>query len=135
LIVGATGGIAPVSTESEFQNYLAELLAPLGVIRFGRMFGAVGIIGARGMSGLIIDETLYFKVTAASGSVHEAAGMGQISYDRTGRQEIGLPYFEVPDVILDEPDRFIQWARPVFAAAVPTRRLGLGRRRRTGRKS
>ncbi len=111
-----------MSTESEFQNYLAELLAPLGAIRFRRMFGAVGIFNTRGMFGLIIDETLYFKVTAESRAAYEAAGMSQITYERTGGQEIGLPYFEVPDRLLDEPDAFLEWARTAFAAAVPTRR-------------
>lgn len=122
-------------TESEFQNYLAELLAPLGAICFRRMFGAVGIFGARGMFGLIIDETLYFKVTVESRAVYEAAGMSQITYERAGGQEVGLPYFEVPNELLDEPDRFLDWAKEAFAAAVPARRVGSVRRRQSRRRT
>lgn len=116
-------------TENEFRTYLAELLAPLGPISFRRIFSAVGVLGARGMFGLIVDETLYFKVTDESRADYEAAGMSQITYERASGREVGLPYFEVPDELLDEPERFLEWAEKAFAAAVPARRRNSSRRR------
>ena len=47
---------------SEFQSFLEDLFAPVGGVRFRRMFGGLGIYRDGVMFALVADDVLHFKV-------------------------------------------------------------------------
>jgi len=51
-----------MSTSHEFVDYVLDQLAPVGVILTSRMFGGVLLKVNNKQLGIIIDDTLYFKV-------------------------------------------------------------------------
>lgn len=110
-----------------FSEFLREVLAPLGRITARRMFGATGIFCDGLMFGIVSDDTLYFRVDDGNrATLQEAASAPALSYERKGR-EINLPYWPVPERLLDEPDELAAWARAALGAA---RRVAIRRTRK-----
>jgi DNA transformation protein len=68
------------------------------------------------MFGLIARDRLHFRVDDDNTSMFEAEGMHPFSYDGRGRS-IVLPYWRVPERLLDETDELAEWARAALAAA------------------
>ena len=52
-----------MSVSDEFSTYILELLEPLGSIQTTRMFGGVLLKVNGKQLGILIEETVYFKVT------------------------------------------------------------------------
>jgi len=52
-----------MSVSDEFSTYILELLEPLGSIQTTRMFGGVLLKMNGKQLGILIEETVYFKVT------------------------------------------------------------------------
>lgn len=95
---------------------LEEQLASLGHIVFRRMFGGFGVFCDGLMFGLINDGVLYFKADADTRPAFETEGLEPITYEARGRT-IVLPYWPVPERLLDEPDEMLAWAQTALAVA------------------
>jgi DNA transformation protein len=102
----------------EFQEMLAELFAPLGGVSFRRMFGGVGIFKEGMMFALVASDVLYLKADEATSIAYAAEGSAPWTYEgmKTGKAT-AMPYWRLPDRLLDEPEEFNQWAAAAFAVA------------------
>ena len=81
------------------------------------MFGAIGVFRGDLMFGLIADDTLYFRVDDLNRALFDQEGASDpLRYDRMGRI-VDLPFWRVPDRLLDEPDDLLIWARAAVSAA------------------
>jgi DNA transformation protein len=113
---------------------LEEQLAGLGTVRVRRMFGGGGVYAGGVMFGLVAGDVLYFKGDEATSAPYDAEGMGPFIYEgRSGA--VKMPYWRVPERLLDEPDELIQWARAALdvaqrTAAPKAKRKTKGRRSR-----
>lgn len=105
---------------SEFNDYLAELLAPFAPVAFRRMFGGYGVFRDGLMFGLVADDTLYLKVDDATRKTFENVNSKPFRYDRKGR-EMALSYYEAPVEMLDEPAAAARWAGLAWDAALRAR--------------
>lgn len=95
---------------------LQEQLEPLGRIAFRRMFSGAGVYCDGAIFGLILRDTLHFRVDDGNRAAYQAEGMAPFSYDAKGRTiEVGA-YWRVPERLLDEPDEMVEWARAALAA-------------------
>jgi DNA transformation protein len=95
---------------------LQEQLAPLGRITFRRMFSGAGVYCDGVIFGLILRDTLHFKVDDGNRAAYEAEGMEPFSYEAQGKiRQIGA-YWRVPERLFDEPDEMVDWARAALAA-------------------
>jgi DNA transformation protein len=95
---------------------LEEQLEPLGRIAFRRMFSGAGVYCDGVIFGLILRDTLHFKVDDGNREAYRAEDMEPFSYEAKGqRREIGA-YWRVPERLLDEPEEMVEWARAALAA-------------------
>jgi TfoX/Sxy family transcriptional regulator of competence genes len=76
-------GVSP-----RFQAFVVDLLTPLSPVA-RRMFSGVGLFHSGAMFGLLVRDTLYFRVDAATRERFERAGSEPFSYMR-GERRVSL---------------------------------------------
>jgi DNA transformation protein len=109
---------------------LQEQLEPLGRVTFRRMFSGAGVYCDGVIFGLILRETLHFKVDDGNRAAFQAEGMEPFSYEAQGKiRQIGA-YWRVPERLFDEPDEMVEWARAALAAG---RRAAAGKAGKTSK--
>ena len=86
------------------------------------MFSGVGLFHSGAMFGLLVRDTLYFRVDAATRERFERAGSEAFSYRRGERQVSLSAYYTVPEDLFDRPDELLQWAREAVTVARAARR-------------
>ena len=95
---------------------LEEQLEPLGRITFRRMFSGAGVYCDGVIFGLILRDTLHFRVDDGNRAAYQAEGMVPFSYEAQGKiRQVGA-YWRVPERLFDEPDEMLEWARAAVAA-------------------
>ncbi len=101
--------------ESEF---LRELFSGFGEVVPRKMFGGMGVF-YRGLNfAVVVDDILYLRADVRNIPDFEAEGMGSWTYHRKDGKETVMPYWRVPEHLLDEPDPFAGWAHKAFEAAM-----------------
>ena len=106
-----------MGANSEFADYVAELLAPHGRILVRRMFGGHGVYCDGLFIAILSGETLYFKVDDASRTAFEQAGCTLFSYQRAGKTAT-LNFYTAPAEALESPALINPWARLALQAAL-----------------
>lgn len=106
----------------ELAHHCVELLAPLGAVRSGRMFGGHGLYADDLFIGLIADDRLFLKADAQTRPAFAAAGCEPFVYDGSGRQ-ITMGYWSVPAEAMDSQAQMQPWARLALEAALRARAL------------
>jgi DNA transformation protein and related proteins len=101
---------------SGFQDFILDLLGPLDPMP-RRMFSGVGLFHGDVMFGLLMREVLYLRVDDITRERFERAGSEPFSYQRGERQVSLSAYYGVPEVLLDQQDELLQWARGAIEAA------------------
>lgn len=100
-----------MAATSEYIEFIADQLRPLGPVQMKRMFGGMGLYIDNMMFGVIFGETLYFKVDDSNRADYEAEDMGPFEYAMSNGKTGSISYYEVPGRLLDDPDEMIDWAR------------------------
>lgn len=119
-----------MAVTDEYLDHLRDLLADFGVVEPRRMFGGVGLFRDGAMFGLVMGDTLYFKVDERSRADFEAAGMAPFSYaTKNGSRQIGS-FFEAPAELFDDPGELAVWARRALDAALAAEAAKRSRRGR-----
>lgn len=113
----------------EFQEFLHDQLALFGPIGIRRMFGGGGVFRDGLMFGLVVDETLYLKVSDENRSDFEQAGMRPFTYMRKSKPA-SLGYYEVPPDVLEDPNDLRDWSEKAFAVALAAARAKPAKKRR-----
>jgi DNA transformation protein len=115
-----------------FQDHLSDLFAPLHGVMFRKMFGGLGIFKEGLMFALVADDVLYLKAGDTTSPAFVAEGSGQFIYSGMPGKVATMPYWQIPERLLDEPAEFAVWARSAFAVA---ERAQKQKSKKTGRKS
>ncbi len=105
-----------MAVSPRFQAFILDLLVPLAPSA-RRMFSGAGLFEGGVMFGLLVRDTLYFRVDDTSRVKFEAAGAGPFTYNRAGREVSLASYYAVPEELFDEPDELLRWARDAVMAA------------------
>ena len=92
--------------DKDYLEYVMELFADVEGVRSRAMFGGYGIFHYDKMFALIAGSRLYFKVGDSNIESFEKAGSPQF---RT------MPYYEVPADVLEDSNRFTEWALAAIA--------------------
>lgn len=95
---------------------MVDLLAPLSPVA-RRMFSGVGLFHSGAMFGLMVRDTLYFRVDEATRARFERAGSEAFSYQRGERRVSLSAYYAVPEDLFDQPDELLIWAREAVGVA------------------
>ena len=111
----------PVS--AQLQTYILEVLEPLAPVA-KRMFSGAGLFAGGIMFGLLVRDTMFFRVDDRTRRRFEDAGSAPFSYTRRGRKVNLGSYYAVPEDLFDRPDELLGWARDAVAAARAATRKG-----------
>lgn len=114
---------------SSFQDHLAALFAPLGNVVFRKMFGGLGIFKDGLMFALVAEDALYMKADDTTSPAYVAEASGPFVYAGMRGKAMPMPYWRIPERLLDEPEEFAEGARKAFAVAQRTQKP-----KKTGRK-
>jgi DNA transformation protein len=122
---------------SEFQSFLEDLFAPLGGVRFRRMFGGLGIYRDGVMFALVANDVLHFKADDTTRGAFEDEGCAPFRYEARGKS-VTMSYWPMPERLFDEPEEFREWslaairaAERAQARAAPAKKRASGRGRKT----
>jgi DNA transformation protein len=101
----------------EFAAYVAEMFAPLGVVRVARLFSGHGFKCDGVHFAMIIRGVLYLRADA--GLAHELSTLGARPFAyRTKQRTVTVgSYYAVPEDRLDEMETMLGWARRALRAA------------------
>jgi DNA transformation protein len=101
----------------EFAAYVAEMFAPLGGVRAGRLFSGHGFKLGGLQFAMIIRGVLYLRVDAALAQELAALGAQPFAYRTKLRSVTVRSYYAVPEDRLDDAETLLAWARRAVAAA------------------
>lgn len=97
-----------MAADKEFHERVLGLLDPIGGVTSKSMFGGYGLFHEGNMFALISGNGLFFKVDGSNRARYEAA---------VSRQYKPMPYFQVPENILPDTAKFLDWAREAVSVA------------------
>ncbi len=91
-----------MAADNSLLDRVMSLLDSIGGIASKPMFGGYGIFHNGDMFALIKGNGLFFKVDDSNRAAYEQAG---------SKQYKPMPYFQVPDEVLDDHAKLVDWAR------------------------
>jgi DNA transformation protein and related proteins len=94
---------------NELCDYLMDRLAPLGAPSYRFMFGGYGVYLDGLIMGIVVDGVLMLRADEGNRQDYESRGIGPFHpYPEKGMGT--MPYYTVPDDILEDQDAFLEWA-------------------------
>ena len=100
--MGKQGAKLSQDATSSYEQ-VVQLLAPLGDVSGRKMFGGYGIFESSAMFALVNSQgELFLKVDDSNRSRFDDAG---------AKQHGKMPYFQVPQEVMEEEDTLRQWAK------------------------
>lgn len=93
----------------EFQQYiLKDVLNDVEGISSRKMFGGCGLYKHGVIFGMIINDTLYFKVDDSNKIQYEKHNSKPFTYSHHGKT-ISMSYWEVPADVIDNKQTLAEW--------------------------
>lgn len=108
-----------MAVNEDYQEYIKDQLADFGNFEMKKMFGGIGIFREGLMFGMIGGNTFRLKVDELNQPDFEAHGMKPYVNDKKKK---GMPYWEVPAVVLEDRQVLKTWAEKAFNAAERTKK-------------
>jgi len=121
-----TSAKSRAAEKAAFAGRAVDSLTPLGPVVARRMFGGHGIFLDDAMLALTFQETLWLKSDPENRAMFEEGGARPFIYTRQGKP-VELSFLSVPEDVMADRDRLIDWAGAALKAA---RRARARRRRR-----
>lgn len=111
-----------MTRRDELCDHIADLLSPLGEVRYRFMFGGWGFYVDDRMAALVADGVLYLKADDGNRAHYEALGMAP--FRPYPDRDATMSYHAVPADLLDDPESLLPLARSAVEAAgrAPRRR-------------
>lgn len=107
-----------MSTSAEFTDFILDQLSSLEDLSTSKMFGGVLLKIGNQQLGVIIEDTLYFKVTEPELQIKfQEMDSQQFSYTRKDKIEpvIIKNWWSVPEYILEDRDKLLNLALDAFS--------------------
>ena len=96
----------------------ADRLAPLGPIRWKRMFGGAGFWLGDEMFACWVKGSFMFRADADNAPAYESRGIGPWTEAMGPSQKImTMPYYAIPDEVMADDSLLLQWATDAVEAA------------------
>jgi len=119
-----------MAISEEYREFLLDLFGPLGAVRVRRMFSGAGVFHGEVMFALVAREALYLKADEQNRPAFETAGWPPFVYETPAGKRVQMPYWQVPDTLLDEVDELRDLARGAIDAAYRAARAKNTKKRR-----
>jgi len=103
----------------EYIFYIAnDILSELGDVKIRRLFGGHGFYLNGKIFGIEANGKIYFKVTDGNRADYEEAGCEPFHYSRKDKGAVSMSYWEVPEDVLENREKAVQWARKAIQASL-----------------
>ncbi|NND05560.1 MAG: TfoX/Sxy family protein [Saprospiraceae bacterium] len=100
---------------SEFLEYVQDQLSLCDAFDTKKMFGGIGFFREGVMFGMIGEDRFRLRVDDTNRVDFETHGMGPLASKSKGK---GMPYYEVPLLILEDREALKAWADRAYAVAL-----------------
>ena len=117
--------------QSEFVEYVLEMLQPLGVMRAKSMFGGWGLYADERFFAIVAEDTLYFKVDDVNCAEFEERGLKPFRYEMADHVAT-MRYYPPPAEAMDDREMLCAWARKGVEAA---ERAAMAKKARPAKRS
>ncbi len=104
-----------MSTSPEYTAYILDQLAEAGTITNRKMFGGVGVY-VDGIFCAIISSSNIFYLRVGPNNIDDFTEAGMQKFP--GGKGAGMPYYEVPEDVLEDPVNLGKWATRAKDAAL-----------------
>lgn len=106
--------------KEEMTAYLVGQLREMGPVTTKKMFGGVGIFLEGTMFAKITGDGIPFlRVDDTNRGDFETLGQEQFY---SGDKKKGMPYYQVPTIILEDQQRLLQWATKAYGVALANKK-------------
>ena len=107
-----------MAVTSEQIEAARDLFGDVGPITTRKMFGGLGIYSEGTIFAILMsDGQLKLKGAGDMIETFDAEGWERWTYTRDGSDKItAMPYWSLPDALLDDPDEASAWAQRALAA-------------------
>lgn len=97
--------------------FVEDLFADLGPITCRKMFGGIGIYSQGTIFAVkMSDGTLRLKEAGDLAEAYAAEGWQKWTFIRKNGAEGSMPYWTIPEDVLDDPETACHWARRALNA-------------------
>lgn len=107
--------------QSEFLDYVLELLMPSGDISSCRMFGGYAIRKSGLPIALIFSDEIYFKVDDSNRPDFEALHSQPFTYEKGGKT-ITVSNWKLPIEVMEDHDTLMEWTDKAYQVAFRARK-------------
>ena len=104
----------PMAVNEDYLQYIQDQLSEFGDIEIKRMFGGIGIFKDGVMFAKIGGDTFRLKVDESNQQQFEDKGMKPYFSEKKKK---GMPYWEVPQDVLESKSELAAWAQQSFEIA------------------
>ena len=104
-----------MAVNEEYAKFVEDQLSTLEGVEMKKMFGGIGIFKDGVMFGKIGGDTFRLKVDESNQKQFEDAGMKPYYNEKKKK---GMPYWEVPQNVLEDRDLLKQWAKKSLEIAL-----------------
>ena len=102
-----------MSVSKSFLDYILDQLSKWGDVSTRRMFGGAGLYRDGKMFGLVADDVVYLKVDDTNRE--KFIKRGASPFKPFPNRPTILSFFEIPEDILESPEKLIEWAEESLA--------------------
>ena len=101
-----------MALSEEYKEHVRDLFSGLGPVSIRRMFGGAGLYLDDACFAIVLgSENILMRGDDELGPDFEAAGSEQWVYSNERRGPVAMPYWNLPDSALDDPEEAVAWAR------------------------
>lgn len=108
-----------MAVNKDFLNFVIDQLSEFGEVETKNMFGGVGIFKEGLMFAKIGGDVFRLKVDDTNKADFEAKGMKPFYSEKKKK---GMPYWEVPQDVLEDKSELAAWATKAFNVAQNTKK-------------
>lgn len=109
----------------EYRQFIADAFSEFAEVTVRPMFGGAGVYNEGTMFGLVTsDEGVYLKADDETKTAYEAEGLGPLVYQppKGDHPPTAMPYWQIPDRLLEDPEEMAEWSRIAFEVALRTQK-------------
>jgi DNA transformation protein len=96
---------------------MLDQLYGLGLLRVKGVFGGAGVYCGELFFAILADDELYFKVDDQNRNDYECLGLKPFTYLIKNGRKVTMDYYPITADVLEDPDRFAEWAAKPLEAA------------------
>ncbi|XOV68706.1 MAG: TfoX/Sxy family protein [Fluviicola sp.] len=108
-----------MAVNEDYAQFVKDQLSEFGEFEFKNMFGGIGIFKEGLMFGKIGGDKFRLKVDDSNKEQFENKGMKPFYSEKKKK---GMPYWEVPQDVLEDKSELAKWAKQSFEIAVKSKK-------------